>query len=392
MQRILTKRRLILVVATGAVATLVSTAAGAAKIGLPGTGTAVTGGVAQWAGAPVLRAGAGPASAGVLTATASCISQNASRTVMRHSLDAAHHMWVVHVARQLCSSLFVQEAAYRKPLQGGLNYPQRLLSVGRLVRMQAPGTYHVALVARNVCVQTDTGAQWNSPPRWPPFLSGPGVPQPQQLSHWSVGPNTWTSSPPSACKPFLPPPAPRVTVKCPPDCTGIAQVTVSATNPVTFSGLVIAPILNGRMLTDHLLRLGPGRSGSVVFSARDGDTVTLAYVFPNSTHPPYKPVGKPVKVLCPPGAPPLVVSMACPCAGDVTGTIQATNASRYPLQVSVRVDGVEQAVISVAAKQSGTVTLTTARQATLTFGYRYNVTGQFPATFTSISFKVATSA
>src|SRR5207244_1087494 len=151
-------------------------------------------------------------------------------------------VWVVRVARPLCSSLYVQEAAYRKPLRGGVDYPQRLSTVGRLVRMQAPGTYRVPWVARNACVQTDAGANWNSPPRWPGILPRPGATQPKQLSHWSVGPNTWTSSPPGACKPFLPPPAPRVTVKCPADCTGIAQVTLSATNPVTWASLQVAPI------------------------------------------------------------------------------------------------------------------------------------------------------
>jgi hypothetical protein len=389
MQRILTRRRAMLVVATGAAAALLSTAAGATRIGLPGA-PASANGTARWASVQA-AAVAVPQAVGVLTSTLTCVSAGASRTVMTHSFDAAHRMWVVHVARQLCSSLYVQEAAYRKPLQGGLNYPQRLSSVGRLVRMQAQGTYHVPLVARNVCVQTDAGANWNSPPRWPGILSGPGVTQPEQLSHWSVGPNTWTSSAPSACKPFLPPPAPKVVAKCPLDCTGIAHVTMSARNPVTFSGLQIAPILNGRMLTTRILRLGPGQSGSVAFNARDGDVITFAYVYPNSTRPPYKPVGRPFKVQCPPGAPPLVVTLACPCAGDVTGTIQVTNASRYALQVAVFVNGMQKAVIPMAPKQSGKTTLVTSRQATITFGFRYNVTGQFPPTFTPIAFKVATS-
>jgi hypothetical protein len=390
MLRILTKPRVMLVVATGAAAALLFNAAGATRIVLPGA-PATAAGTAQWEKAPAAQV-AVPQAAGALTSTMACVSAGSSRTVMTHSLDAAHHMWVVHVARALCSSLFVQEAAYRKPLQGGLNYPQRLSKVARLVRMQAAGTYHVPLVARNVCVQTDAGANWNSPPRWPPVLSKPGVTQPMQLSHWSRGPNTWTSSRPAACKPFLPPPAPKVVAKCPLDCTGIAQVTMSARNPVTFSGLLIAPILNGRMLTSKILRLGPGRSGSVVFNARDGDVITLAYVYPNSTRPPFKRVGRPFKVQCPPGAPPLVVTLACPCAGDVTGTIQVTNASRYALEVAVLVDGTQAAVIPVAPGRSGNTTLTTSRQATVTFGYRYNVSGQFPPTFTPIAFKVATTA
>jgi hypothetical protein len=392
MQRILTKRRLMLVVATGAAAALLANAVGATRIVLPGA-AAVAGGTAQWASRPAAQVAVPvPQAAGVLSSTLACVSPSSSRTVMTHSFDAVHHMWVVHVARALCSSLFVQEAAYRKPLQGGLNYPQHLSSVARLVRMQAPGTYHVPLVARNVCVQTDTGANWNSPPRWPPILSGPGVTQPQQLSHWSRGPNTWTSSLPAACKPFLPPPAPKVVANCPLDCTGIAQVTMSARNPVTFSGLLIAPIVNGRMLTTKILRLGPGRSGSVVFSARDGDVITFAFVYPNSTHPPFKPVGRPFKVLCPPGAPPLVVTLACPCAGDITGTIQVTNASRFALEVAVLVDGLQRVVIPVAPKQSGNTTLTTSRQATVTFGFRYNTSGHFPPTFTPVSFKVTMTA
>jgi hypothetical protein len=391
MQRILSKRRLVVVVGVVGAAALVSTAAGAVRVGLPGIHSAVSGGAGQLGTAPLQRAGV-PANSGILEATASCASQTASRTVMTHSADAVHHMWVVHVARPLCSSLFVQEAAYRKPLQGGVDYPQQLSTTGRLVRMQAPGTYKVPWVARSSCVQTDAGANWNSPPRWPATLPRLGAPQPQQLSHWSVGPNTWTSARPTACKPFLPPPAPTVKVQCPLDCTGIAHVTLSAKNPVTFAGLMVVPFLNGKMISNRALRLGPGASGSVLFFAHDGDTITLAYVYPNSSHPPLKPVGRAVKVQCPPGAPPLVVSMACPCAGDVTGTVQATNASRYPLQVAVLVNGVQQAIITVAAKKSGTVSLTTARQATLTFGYRYNLTGQFPATFTRISFKVATTA
>jgi hypothetical protein len=379
------------VAATGVAAALVSTAASATRLGLPRGATPAAAGTAQWADNAATRTAPDGPGVAVLATTAACVSQGASRSVMTHSFDSAHHMWVVHVARQLCSSLFVQEAAYRKPPQGGLNYPQRLSSVGRLVRMQAPGTYHVALVPRDVCVQTDTGANWNSAPRWPGILSGPGVSQPEQLSHWSRGPNTWTSAAATACKPFLPPPAPAVTAKCPLDCTGIAAVTMSARNPVTFSGLEVAPILNGKMLTNRILRLGPGGSGSVVFNARDGDTITFAYVYPNSTRPPFKPVGRPVKVTCPPGAPPLVVTLACPCAGNVTAGIQATNASRYAMQVAVLVNGVQKSVLTLAAHQSRTFTVVTTRQATLTFGFRYNTTGQFPAAFTPVKFSVTTS-
>jgi hypothetical protein len=396
MRQILTKRRVAFVAVAGVAAGLVSTAAGAVRSGdSPGPVAALRAApVGGWENTSPDPGSAPPVpdSSGVLSSLTSCVTANASRTVMTHSLDARRRSWVVHVARRLCSSLFVQDAQYRKPLQGGRDYPQRFVTAARLVRMQAPGTYRVPLVSRNPCVQTDTGASWGSPPRWPPVLARVGVTQPQQLSHWSRGPNTWYAAPPAACKPFLPPPRPTVSVHCPQNCTGIATVTVSARNPTTYAFLKVAPVVNGRVLTTRILGIRPGGSGSVSFSARDGDTITLRYVYPNSTHPPYRPVGRPVKVNCPPGAPPVAVTTVCPCVGDLSGTVQVTNASRFPLEVAVSVGGVPKAVVSVPPKRSGAVTLTLSRNATLTFGYRYNVTGHFPPTFTRIAFKVTTSA
>src|SRR5262249_58620377 len=127
----------------------------------------------------------------------------------------------------------------------------------------------------------------------PAIVPGEARPQRRQWSHWRSAPTPGSPSPPPRSPPFLPPPSPTVTSKCPQDCTGIAVVTVSARNPVTWSSLQILPILNGRRLTNHVLRLGPGRSGAVSFRARDVETVTLAYVYPNSPHPPYHPAATP---------------------------------------------------------------------------------------------------
>jgi hypothetical protein len=395
MRRILTKRRVAFVAAVGLASGLAATAAGAVKTGgSPGAAALLR--AAPVGGWENTSPGAGsappvPADAGMISSLTSCVSANASRTVMRHALDARHHSWVVHVSRRLCSTLFVQDAQYRKPLQGGRDYPQRFVMAARLVRMQAPGTYRIPMVPRNPCVQTDTGASWGRAPRWPPVLAAPRVAQPMQLSHWSRGPNTWYSAPPAACKPVLPLPGPVVSVNCPQNCTGIATVTVSARNPTTYALLKVVPVVNGRMLATHALSVRPGGSGSVSFRARDQDTVTLRYIYPGKM-PGTKPVGRPVRVICPPGAPPVVVTMACPCTGDLSGTVQVTNPSRFPLDVAVSVDGVPKAVVSVPPKQNGAVTLTLSRNVTLTFGYRYNLTGQFPPTFTRIAFKVTTSA
>ncbi len=393
MGRILTKRRVAFVAAIGVAIGLASTAGAVRTGGFPGAvaplRAAPTGGWEDTTPQPASAAPL-PDSTGI-SSLASCVTANASRRVMRHTYDAVHHSWVVHVARRLCSTLFVQDAQYRKPLQGGRDYPQRFVTKARLVRMRAPGTYRVPLVPRNPCVQTDTGASWGSPPRWPAVLARLGVTQPMQLSHWSRGPNTWYAAPPAACKPYLPPPRPTVSVHCPQNCVGIATVTVSARNPTAYAHLKIIPIMNGRVLTTRVLVVRPSRSASISFQARDGATITLRYLYANS-HQSSKPVGHPVKVNCPPGAPPVVVTMACPCTGDVSGTVQVTNASRFALEVAVSVDGVTKAVVSVPPKQGSTVTLTLSRNTTLTFGYRYNLTGHFPPTFTRIAFKVTTSA
>jgi hypothetical protein len=387
MHRIITKRRMTFVAATVAAVALVSTAAGATRIGLPGSHSSTPAAVVdQWADLP-----AAPVVSGAGSLAATCVAATASRTAVSHRYDAVHRTWVVRVAKPLCAALYVQDAQYRKPLQGGRDYPQTLAATGKLIRMQAVGTYTVPLVARGACVQTDTGANWTTPPRWPPTLAGVGVPQPQQLSHWSVGPNTWSSSPPAACVPATPVPAPKVTVKCPADCVGLAQVTMSAPNPTTWLTLQIAPVLNGKLLHDHVLRLAPGKSGSVVFSAHDGDTITFGYVYSSTSKYPFKPFGHAVKVVCPPGAPPVVVTLSCPCAGAVTGSVQITNASRYALQVAVFVNGVRTSIVAVAARGTGRATLSMNHGGTATFGFRYNVTGSFPATFAPIQLKVSAS-
>jgi len=394
MYRILSRRRLTVLAATGAAAALVSTAASATKVGLPGAPAPVPAPrAAEWA-TTTTGTGATPEGdgAGLMAAVATCVGAGASRSALSHTYDRVHRTWVVRVARPLCAPLYAQDARYRKPLPGRRDYPQTLQATGRLVRMQAPGTYRVPLLARNSCVQTDTGASWSTPPRWPRTLAAPGVPQPMQLSHWSVGPSTWFSLPAARCAPLTPVPAPKVTVHCPKDCAGTAQVTMSATNPTTWLTLQIAPVLNGRMLHTRVLRLGPGRSGSVTFPARDGDTLTFGYVYSSTSRYPFKPFGHPVRIKCPPGAPPVVVSVACPCDGELTGSVEITNLSRYPLQVAVFVSGVPQAVVAVPPRKTGTAPLTMARRAVATFGFRYNVTGTWPAVFAPIQLTVTASA
>jgi hypothetical protein len=383
-----------MVVVTAAVAAtaLAGTAASAAKLGLPGLHHDAA--APQWqqdAGSGQLTAGSqlgGVGSGSVVAATAGCVPAGASRTTLTHRFDAVHRVWVVHVAKILCQPLFVQDAQYRKPLAGHKDFPQHLAATGRLIRIQGAGNYSVPLVGRNTCVQTDTGAQFGSPPKWPTTLAALGVPQPQQLSHFSVGPNTWSSPPAAACAPFTPTPAPKVKANCPANCNGIATVTVTATNQTTNLVLQIAPVLNGVVQHNHILRLNPGATGSVSFGARDGSKLTFGFVYSSTSRFPFKPFGKAITIVCPPGAPPVTVTVNCPCAGTATGTISIANPSRYTVQVAVFVDGVRGPLVTVAAKHTGKANFAMPPRASATFGFRYQLNGVFQPSFAPIQLKV----
>lgn len=400
MNRSPTRRRAVLITAAVAATALAGTAASAAG-GLPRTLlTGSTPDLPDWihtaaradSQAPAGQGGGAQWGQGMVASSAACVSAGASRTALTHRFDGVHHLWVVHVSKKLCQPLFVQDAQYRKPLEGRKDFPQTLVATARLIRMQNPGTYQVPLTGRNSCVQTDTGAQFGSPPKWPRTLAKLGVPQPLQLSHFSVGPNTWSSQPAAKCAPFAPTPAPSVKVNCPADCKGIGTVTVTARNQTTNLFLRIAPIVNGTLLHDHVLMLGPGRTGSVSFRAADGSRLTFGFVYSASIHAPFKPFGKAITIICPPGAPPVTVTLGCPCVGPVTGLVKITNVSRYPIQVAVFVDGQRGPTVVVAGKHQGQADFTMARGATATFGYRYQINGVFQPSFASIQLKVVAAA
>jgi hypothetical protein len=394
MNRSPTRRRAVILTAAVAATALAGTAA-SATVGLPRvlhTGAAPA--PAPWADSAVVPDSDGEASgtawggSTLATTVATCVSPSASRTALSHRFDGVHHLWVVRVARKLCQPLFAQDAQYRKPVQGRRDFPQTLAATARLIRMQNVGTYQVPLTGRNSCVQTDTGANFGSPPRWPRTLAGLGVPQPMQLSHFSVGPNTWSNQPAAKCAPFAPVPAPSVKVSCPADCKGIGTVTVTARNQTTNLYLRIAPVVNGKLLHDRVLTLSPGRTGSVSFRAADGSKLTFGYVYSASISAPFKPFGRPITIICPPGAPPVTVTLGCPCVGPVTGLVMITNVSRYPIQVAVFVNGQRGPTVVVAGKHKGQAGFTMAKGASATFGYRYQINGTFQPTFAPIQLKV----
>jgi hypothetical protein len=395
MNRSPTHRRAVIVTAAVAATALAGTAAGA-SVGLPRVlHASAAPAESHWADSNVVPGSEDGQAAGqvwagnaLTTATSTCVAPSASRTALKHTFDGAHMRWVVRVAKKLCQPLFVQDAQYRKPVQGRKDYPQTLVTTARLIRMQNVGTYAVPLTTRSSCVQTDTGASFGTPPRWPRTLAKLGVPQPLQLSHFSVGPNTWSSQPPAKCLPFAPVPAPTVKVACPADCKGIGTVTVTARNQTTNLNLRIAPVVNGKLLHDHVLTLGPGRTGSISFRAADGSRLTFGYVYSLQSSAPFKPFGKPIVILCPPGAPPVNLTVNCPCAGPTAGLLKIANTSRYVVQVAVFVNGVRGQTVAISGKHTGQLSFSMAKGATATFGYRYQINGVFQPLFTAIQLKV----
>jgi hypothetical protein len=147
----------------------------------------------------------------------------------------------------------------------------------------------------------------------------------------------------------------KASMVCTQDCLGAPPVKVSATNASARNKLQVFLVVDGKTVPGKVLTLAPGKAGSFSQVVRDGQKVSMAYRWQQGkAWTRFIAYGTAVVVECPP-SPDVDFTVDCPCDGEIDGTINDNNTTRYTHVITVEIPNKPAKVLTVAAKKKGSL-------------------------------------